>query len=1193
MLLSSIEIQGFKSFADKTVLKFGKGITAVVGPNGSGKSNISDAVRWVLGEQSTKSLRGQSMEDVIFGGTESRRPHGYCEVTLNINNTDRSLNFDNDFVAITRRYYRSHESEYAINNVSVRLKDIHELFMDTGLGRDGYSMIGQGKIDNIISSKSGERRDIFEEAAGISKYRYRKIEAERKLTAAEDNLLRLHDIVDELEARVGPLAEQSQKAEKFLELASQKKELEIGLWLYALNNSKELLRAQESKIAAAQLSYREIEQSLEEFDRKTEQNTSLFAKLTSDIEGERLNISSFNEEIVKAEGVITVLQNDIAHNNESVNRLNEEKISLAATDTTALAEIENLNAKATNKQTEKNDLEEKLYTLERELSELLSDSDSISRKIENQIRELNVLSAKSADKRVMLVTADTSIEELTSRDNTLKDIIASREAEIFSLDKEFSETDEMLKAIEENANSIENSLKGYELRLNGKKEAENSLKEELDNTNLDIQAKLRRAQILRDLENNMEGFQHSVKFLMSKAETGLVRGILGPVSKLIDVNKKYSMAIEAALANAIQNIVTDTESNAKQAINFLKNNKGGRATFLPVNTIKAREFKESGFEDSDGYIGIASDLVKCDNKYKEIVKYLLGAVIVAEDIDYATAIAKKQGYRVKVVTLDGQVVNVGGSLTGGSVGKNSGLLSRSNDIKVIESQIEDLKNKAEKLSKDYTEAQGQVNLVLADIDALKADYTTANEDKIRALAEIKRIDDMRKNTLELLNSAKAEQTENANKVEELKAESLKSANEIAEIESLKATIQAEIDSMTGGRDNLNESREALTSNITELKLSLIEIGKDIESINLSAENLNKNIAERTVRIAAIDSELAALQFKNENLENEIAIAYDGIEEFKNKIADSEKSISDYIEKRNLTEKSGVELRNSERENTLMREKIGGELARLTERKEAMMREYDEVIRKLYDEYELTRSEAEKIGIEIENPTTAKKDLTDIKNKIRSLGNVNVSAIEEYKEVSERYNFLSSQINDLEASRAQLYKLINQLTVQMQEIFTEGFTKISQNFSKTFTELFGGGTASLSLSDPDNILESGIDINVKLPGKNVPSLDGLSGGEKALIALSIYFAIMRVNAPPFCFLDEVDTALDDINVERFADYMRSSEFATQFICVTHRRGTMEAADMLYGVTMQEKGITKLLELNVSELEKKLHLDSQGV
>ena len=1186
MLLSSIEIQGFKSFADKTVLKFGKGITAVVGPNGSGKSNISDAVRWVLGEQSTKSLRGQSMEDVIFGGTETRRPHGYCEVTLNINNTDRSLNFDNDFVAITRRYYRSHESEYAINNVSVRLKDIHELFMDTGLGRDGYSMIGQGKIDNIISSKSGERRDIFEEAAGISKYRYRKLEAERKLTAAEDNLLRLHDIVDELEARVGPLAEQSRKAEKFLDLAAKKKELEIGLWLHTLNNSKDALRTQESKIAAAQLAYRDIEKALEEFDRKTEQNTSLFAKLTSDIEGERLNISSFNEEIVKAEGVITVLNNDIAHNNESIERLNEEKKGLSLSDTSALEEIAALNANAEEKQQAKSAIEERLQLLEKELSELLTDSDSISRKIENQIRQLNVLSASSADMRVKLVTADTSIEEITARDNALSAMICARENEIEILQKELNENDILLKELEENAQSIQNSLKGYELRLANKKEKVDTLKAQLDGVNLDIEAKLRRAQILRDLENNMEGFAYAVKYVISNAEKGVVRGVCGPVSKLINVDKKYSIAIEAALSNAIQNVIIDTEREAKQAINFLKSNKAGRATFLPVDTIKAREFKEHGFEGMEGYIGIASDLVSSDKKYREIVKYLLGAVIVAEDIDYATAIAKNQGYRVKVVTLDGQVVNPGGSLTGGSVGKNSGLLSRSNDIKAIEEEIEKLKAKSQDLGKDLEAAQSSANEVLADITAMQSDLTTANEDKIRALAEVKRIEGLINNSRSTLDGILAEKSANEQKVEQLKADATNSAKEIAEIEAQKNEVQAEIDKMTGGRDDLNATRESLTANITELKLSVIEIGKDIESIAISAENLNKNIADRGERSTAIDSEIAALQFKNENLKTEIAAVSDGIEEFKNKIEDSENNIKDYIEKRNQTEKSGVELRNNERENTLEREKIGGELARLTERKEVMMREYDDVIRRLYDEYELTRTEAEKIGIEIENPTAAKKDLTDIKNKIRALGNVNVSAIEEYKEVSERYNFLSEQINDVEASRAQLHKLINQLTSQMQEIFTEGFQKISQNFSKTFVELFGGGTASLSLSDPENILESGIDINVKLPGKNVPSLDGLSGGEKALIALSIYFAIMRVNAPPFCFLDEVDTALDDINVERFAEYMRSSEFATQFICVTHRRGTMEAADMLYGVTMQEKGITKLLELNVSELEKKL-------
>ena len=1192
MLLSSIEIQGFKSFADKTVLKFGKGITAVVGPNGSGKSNISDAVRWVLGEQSTKSLRGQSMEDVIFGGTETRRPHGFCEVTLNINNTDRSLNFDNDFVSITRRYYRSHESEYAINNVSVRLKDIHELFMDTGLGRDGYSMIGQGKIDNIISSKSNERRDIFEEAAGISKYRYRKIEAERKLAAAQDNLLRLHDIVDELEARVGPLEEQSKKAEKFLKLAEEKKELEIGLWLYTLNNSKEALRNQESKIMVAESQYKEIEQMLEEFDRKTEENTSLFAKLTSSIEGERLNISSISEDIVKSNGVITVLNNDIQHNEESILRLIDEKNTLSTSDNDALAEIENKYNEVKVIEEKKAELEEKLRAFENQLTELLTETDSNSRKIENEIRLLNTLTAKSSDMRVKLVTAETAMGEIEARRGVSADLILGKEAEVEKFNGEFNEIEKLITEIEEKLEGNNNSLKGYEMRLASKVQAVDSLKQELDTVNLDIEAKNRRVQILRDLQNNMDGFANSVKFVVSKAETGILRGICGPVSSLISVESKYSLAIETALNNAIQNIITETEADAKAAINFLKSNKAGRATFLPVQTIKAREFKEHGFEDMLGYVGIASDLVKNDKKYDEIVKYLLGACVVAEDIDCAVSIAKKFGYRIKVVSLDGQVVSPGGSLTGGSVIKNSGILSRGNDIINIENEITALKTKAENLAKKLTDAQNSLAEVEADITAVKAEILTFNEDKIRAVAELKRIGDLRESAKLSLKQLTDEQASGNQKLEELKNISVEAAKEISEVEAQKAEIQSKIDEMSGARDNLNNVRDGLANSITEVKLSVIEAQKDIEALSLSAKTLEDLISDRAKRSVTIDSEIAALQFKNENLKAEIQAVQDSIGDASAKIAISEKNIQDLIEKRNQTEKFGVELRNSERENTLKREQISGELARLTERKDVMMREYDDVIRRLYDEYELTRSEAEKIGIEIENPAAAKKTLVDVKNKLTSLGNVQVSAIEEYKEVSERYNFLSEQIADVEASRAQLQKLINQLTSQMQEIFTVGFEKISQNFSKTFTELFGGGTASLTLSDPENILESGIDINCKLPGKNVPSLDGLSGGEKALIALSIYFAIMRVSAPPFCFLDEVDTALDDINVERFADYMRSSDFNTQFICVTHRRGTMEAADMLYGVTMQEKGITKLLELNVSELEKKL-LENQAV
>lgn len=1191
MLLSSIQIQGFKSFADKTVLKFGRGITAVVGPNGSGKSNISDAVRWVLGEQSTKSLRGQSMEDVIFGGTDNRRPHGFCEVTLNIDNADRTLNFDNDFVSITRRFYRSHESEYLINNVSVRLKDVHELFMDTGLGRDGYSMIGQGKIDNIISTKSDERRDIFEEASGISKYRYRKTEAERKLTAAEDNLLRLKDILDELEARVGPLEEQSKKAEKFLTLAEEKKQLEIGLWLYTLNNSKDALRAQESKIATAQMQYKEIEEALNEFDTKSEQNTAQFTFITSQIENIRQRIALSNEEIVKFEGEISVLNNDILHNNETIERLNAEKKALEDSDLTAKQEIENKRNLAICKQEVIDELNEKLSTLENNLNNLLTDSESISRKIEEQIKTLNVLSVKTSDLRVEMTTSNTSIDEINSRRGIIDDLLKQNESEKQILSKEFDETKELLDKTESDIESLQNSIKGYELRLNNRNDELKELTEKSNELHLDIEAKRRRVQILTELENSMEGFSHAVKKVVAESDKGILRGVHGPLSKLISVDKKYSVAIETALGNAIQNVVVDTEADAKRAINYLKTNNAGRATFMPISSTTSREFKENGFDDIYGFVGVASDLVNVDKKYETIIKHLLAGTVVTEDIDSATTLAKKYNYRVKVVSLDGQVINPGGTYTGGSLVKQAGMLSRAADIKRIEAEIEKLCEKEKSTLKLLDDAVSAVAEVNADIIAVKADLTNANEDKIRALAELKRIDDLINNVNTSINALIEERDGSDEKIKTLNEKANSAAKQIAELEAQKSSIQAEIDQMTGGRDTLSQNRESLTNDITEIKLQIIENQKDAASLNASADDIEHTISNRALRAGEIDAEIAAVGFKISQLNSDISAHVDEIDNIKQKIADYNKQIENLMNERNEVEKSGVELRSSERERTLEREKIGGELARLTERKDVMMKEYDDVIRQLFDEYQLTKSEAESVAIEIEKPAEAKKQLAETKSKIRSLGNVNVSAIEEYKEVKERYDFMNAQVEDVEKARSELRKLINQLTIQMQEMFVEGFAKINENFTKTFKELFGGGSAELKLTDPDNILESGIDIEARLPGKNVPSLNGLSGGEKALVALSIYFAIMKVNAPPFCFLDEVDTALDDINVDRFADYMKRSDFNTQFICVTHRRGTMESADMLYGVTMQEKGVTKLLELNVAELEKKL-LENQG-
>ena len=1191
MLLSSIQIQGFKSFADKTTLKFGRGITAVVGPNGSGKSNISDAVRWVLGEQSTKSLRGQSMEDVIFSGTALRRPHGYCEVTLNIDNSDRSLNFDNDFVSVTRRYYRSHESEYLINNVTVRLKDVHELFMDTGLGRDGYSMIGQGKIDSIISSKSSERRDIFEEASGISKYRYRKTEAERKLSAAQENLLRLKDIMAELESRVGPLSEQSKKAEKFLALAEDKKQLEIGLWLYTLNNSKEALRAQESKIALAELQYKEIETALAQFDKQVAENSENITLITNQIEEKRIEISSKNEECVKAQGTVSVLESNIEHLRENITRVSGEIEALGVTDSAIREEIDAKNADIEAKKAEAVKIGTEIGLLNEELSQLLISSESISKQIEEQVRALNNLSALGANHRVTVMTCNSSIEQINERSDSLDELIAQRQAEITEIGKETADNDKLLTELEETITSCQNALKGYELRYATRVDAVNKAKEEADNLRLDIDAKNRRIQILEDLEKNLDGFSHAVKAVVSESSKGILRGVHGPVSKVIKVKKEYSTAVETALGNSIQHIIVDSEADAKRAIELLKSDSKGRATFMPISSIKAKEFTEKGFEDMFGFVGVADSLVECDDKYREIIKYLLGGTVVAEDIDTAIAIAKKFKYHFKVVSLDGQVVNAGGSLTGGSLIKNAGLLSRNSDIERIKNDIKKLEEKAEIKAQTLREATEQLARADADIVAAKAELTTANEDKIRVLGELKRLNEITQTLKNAVDELVAEKTESGKKVEELKALADSASAEIVRLDGEKSALQSKIDEMTGGREDLSTEREEIASKITDAKMAQQMCEKDMENLGVIIASLENSVTDRAEKIKNLETELENYNSEIQRLTLEISEINGGFEDYKNLTASLEKEIEELTLRRVEIEKSGTTLRETEKERIEQKEKLSGEVARLQERKDIMVREYDDVIRQLYDEYQLTRTDAEALGIEIEDPKEAKKNLNEIRSKIRALGSVNVAAIEEFKEVSERYNFMSAQIADVETSKDELNKLINRLTSQMQELFVTGFNRINECFSKTFKELFGGGEASLVLSNPENVLESGIEIKASLPGKNVPSLDGLSGGEKSLVALAIYFAIMRVSAPPFCFLDEVDTALDDINVERFAEYMKQSDFATQFICVTHRRGTMEAADMLYGVTMQEKGITKLLELNTTELVKKLNLEKE--
>ncbi len=1191
MILKSIEIQGFKSFADKTVLRFGEGITAVVGPNGSGKSNISDAVRWVLGEQSTKNLRGQSMEDVIFSGTATRRPHGYAEVTLTIDNSDRALNCDSDTVNITRRIYRSRESEYLINKTSVRLKDVNELFMDTGLGRDGYSMIGQGKIDSIVSTKSGERRDIFEEAAGISRYRYRKTEAEKKLASADDNMLRLRDILSELEGRVGPLAEQSEKAKKFLDYSKEKKSLEIGLWLNALEQSNDSLKAQDRKIALVKAEYDGADRDAERINEQLDELSRDYTASVARIDELRRESSALEEEIASKKGEIAVIENSAEHNNETVKKLKADIAELAESNGEVLSKIEERKAGIEAKNRRIAELNSEAAEAEAELNGLIARGEEAGRKIAGISAALNETVNVLSELRVKAVTARSSMSEAAERASELEKAAAEAAEQLSRLSEENQSTKAYLSELEENEASCRNSLKGYELRMEARVSKRDKSAEALKSAEGLLEEKRRRVKLLSELEKNMEGFDNSVKQVVAAGRDGMLSGIVGTVSSVVSVKPEYAVAIETALGNALRNVITETEVNAKSAIEYLKREKAGRVTFLPVATIKGRELEGvDGIASQNGFVGVASELVEADGKFKEIISSLLGRTVITEDLNTATAVAGRYKYKFKVVSLDGQVVNPGGSLTGGSHAKSAGILSRAGNIARLSEEIAVAEVECGRLSEELAAAEGEVTASEAEILSARSALIAANEDKIRAIAELRRLGD-------LITAAEAEAKRRSEelgqlsqRIESLGCEAEAAEAAIGEAQLKEEGLKAALEDQNGGRDSLSAERNEASERLTEKRLSIAETVKDAESLAETVRMLEYSVRTSGEKSSRMREQIEELTLANERCAAEVTERENEIAELRRRIAEATTEIEELAAKRDSFDRDNRELRTSEREKNEKKERLGGELARLEERREAMVREFDDIVRRLYDEYELTRSEAEALGIAIEDTAAAKRELAELRTKIKSLGSVNVSAIEEYKEVSERYGFLKTQLDDVEKTRRELTRLIEELTSDMKLRFADGFKRIGGAFSATFRELFGGGSAELVLTDPENVLESGIDIVAKLPGKNVPSLDGLSGGEKALIAISIYFAIMSVNAPPFCFLDEIDTALDDINVDRLAAYMKNRGLNTQFICITHRRGTMEAADMLYGVTMQEKGVTKLLELNVDELVKTLGLQS---
>lgn len=1188
MILKALEMQGFKSFPDKTVLEFNKGITAVVGPNGSGKSNISDAVRWVLGEQSTKTLRGSKMEDVIFSGTDVRKAKGFAEVTLRLDNTDRSLNKDSDEVSVTRRYYRSGDSEYLVNGESARLRDVNELFMDTGLGRDGYSIVGQGKIADMVSPKASERRDMLEEAAGISHFRYRRGDAIKRLAQAEENLVRLRDILSELESRVGPLKAQSEKAQKFIVLAGERKNLEIGIWLNTIDKTGEKMRDQEHKIEIAEASHKEAQDELSKIGEMIDKAADGTRDINIKLEEIRNSASGFEEKLSDIDSQIKVAENSILHNNETIERINRDKAAENETE-------QNIDAAVSAARECIQKAEEQIADATRQMDELSKQeetyrlsSSEFSDRAAALSGEISALSVRLADCRVTAETANSSIEEIRSRISAIDESMGTRKDDYDALLKRKADAEAELKEIQDEIVSVKNAIDGYTLRFENRGKKADSVKLAIDEKQRELHKGQDRVRLLEDLEKNMEGYFGAVKAVMKESGRGALRGIYGPVSQLITVKDKYSAAIETALGAAVQNIVVDNETDAKRAMGFLKEHRAGRATFLPITAIKGRVLSEQGLDDQYGFVSIASDLVSYDNKYSEIIRWLLGRTAVAEDIDSAIAIAKKYSYRFRIVTLDGQVINAGGSMTGGSRVQNAGILSRGNEIERLKGSLVSMQKELDGMLSDYKLLSEDASAAKAELEGAEGDLLRAKEENIRREGELKLASDK----LASVSSGVKELLEEKETLEK-RIESVSSGAEAArsQIGELKETLEnkeKELESITGDSKTLQKNREEVASKAAEIRLRIVSLQKDVEANTDEITRLKNRKTGHLDRLSELDGEIREIEEKNDELRALTERLSADEKALKANHGDAQNQINELISQRDELEKQANDLRLHERAKSEERERLSGDIARLEERKIAMRNEYDNLTSKLYDEYQLTRREAAALEIEIDDYSLAAKRLAELKSQIRALGSVNVSAIEEYKEVSERYEFLSGQINDVETSRAELNKMIDDLTGKMAEQFREQFNRINSCFGQTFIELFGGGKAELRLEDERDVLGSDIEIKVQPPGKNVQNINLLSGGEKGLSAIALLFAILKVTPAPFCIFDEVEAALDDVNVSRYAQYVRRMTKNTQFILITHRRGTMEEADVLYGVTMQEKGVSKLLELKTAEMAKKLGL-----
>ncbi len=1178
MILKSLEIQGFKSFPDRTKITVESGITAVVGPNGSGKSNISDAIRWVMGETSAKQLRGGSkMEDVIFNGSQNRNAMGYASAVLTLDNSEGRLDIEAEEVAIGRKAYRSGDSEYTINGKQVRLKDIYELFLDTGLGKHGYSMIGQGRIAEIVGAKSAERREIFEEASGIAKYRYRKKEAEKQLASTADNLVRLNDILSELSSRVEPLKRESQKAEKFLVLAQERKKCEITLFLSTVETCKEQLREAAKKLEIVTADYNQNSAEIEKIERETEAIRRKANDLLVQTDEKNAAIRRAQESIAQGDSRVAVLNNDNVHH-------------LARRDLLT-AELTGDSEKEESDKQKRAQLEEELekqregYALiEGEISSLKHELEALAQKAlqageskKGDGYKLSTLETETVELRLALAAAKTEQETLTQRITEGKQQLENHLSRKEEAEGKYRSLRRAKEDTDDSAQRLQNMANGLSMKLKTRDEAVKKAEFDRQELGARLEKTKNRLSVLEDMQKNNEGFAGSVRAILTAGQNGRLSGICGAVSALFRVEKGYETAIETALGGAAQNIVVENERSAKAGIRMLKDERIGRATFLPLDTVRPSSIRDrlpEGARTADTY-------VTTDARYGDVLSNLLGRIVVAEDLNEAGEFAKHLSYRYRIVTMDGQVINAGGSFTGGSVAKGVGAFSRRTEIEKLHAEAEKLEKELDKLSEISLERREELAEITAELQATEAEQRTAFEDCVRAKTELEAAKQLLDTLFEATEAAEAAGELQARRSGELKAQIERLTTEISTKESaceqLRIALAEQEDDDSQQVIEMSDRREK----ISEKQLTALALQKDIEQSQSTLELLREQESQGEQQRRNYSEQVAELERTMTHNEEEIKRHSQEAARSRELIIDLENDLHEISQTRLEGEGELTKFSAKMKEFYGRSEELSKERTRITEKEYALQTEYDDTITKLWEEYELGLTDAMDHAIEYESLAALKRRVAELRGSIKALGNVNVAAIEEYAEVSVRHDFMQKQVSDITEARDGLLQLISELSGEMRSIFTRSFETINGHFLSIFKALFGGGSAQLTLSDPEDVLESGIDITVSPPGKIIKNLQSLSGGEQSLVAIAIYFAILAVNPAPFCVLDEIDAALDDVNVMRFADYLRKITQNTQFVVITHRRGTMEEADVLYGVTMQEDGVSRMLKLDTKD------------